>query len=165
MGLVRKGSMPNYWDHEETVKTSFFGTYMECNTFQSIMSNLQDADLTLDLPHNHPHHGPLFKVCPFMDMLQKIFKRCYKPGRYLNFDEGCCLFNGRLKFWCYNLRKPVKFHIKMFEVSDSKTGYVVGFDVYTGKNKTDCYKTAKLWTQNVPLQLRLLLVCCKAVIW
>ena len=31
----------------------------------------------------------------------------------------------------------------MFEVSDSKTGYVVGFDVYTGKNKTDCYKTAK----------------------
>ena len=35
------------------------------------------------------------------------------------------------------------FHIKMFEVSDSKTGYVVGFDVYTGKNKTDCYKTAK----------------------
>ena len=31
----------------------------------------------------------------------------------------------------------------MFEVSDSKTGYVVGFDVYTGKNKTDCYETAK----------------------
>ena len=31
----------------------------------------------------------------------------------------------------------------MFEVSDSKTGYVVVFDVYTGKNKTDCYKTAK----------------------
>ena len=31
----------------------------------------------------------------------------------------------------------------MFEVSDSKTGYVIGFDVYTGKNKTGCYKTAK----------------------
>ena len=30
----------------------------------------------------------------------------------------------------------------MFEVSDSKTGYVIGFDVYTGKNKTNCYKTA-----------------------
>ena len=69
MGLVRKGSMPKYWDHGETVKTSFFGTYMGRNTFQSIMSNLQVADLTLDLPHNHPHHDPLFKVCPFMDML------------------------------------------------------------------------------------------------
>ena len=135
--------MPKYWDHGETVKTSFFGTYMGRNTFQSIMSNLQVADSTLDLPHNHPHHDPLFKVCPFMDMLQKIFKRCYKPGRDLSFDEGCCPFKGRLKFRCYNPRKPAKFHIKMFEVSDSKTGYVVGFDVYTGKNKTDCYKTAK----------------------
>ena len=28
MGLVRKGSMPKYWDHGETVKTSFFGTYV-----------------------------------------------------------------------------------------------------------------------------------------
>ena len=66
--------MPKYWDHGETVKTSFFGTYMGCNTFQSIMSNLQVADLTLDLPRNHPHHDPLFKVRPFMDMLQKNFK-------------------------------------------------------------------------------------------
>ena len=143
MGIVRKGSMPKYWDHGETVKTSFFGTYMGHNTFQSIMSNLQVADLTLDIPHNHPRHDPLFKVCPFMDMLQKIFKRCYKPGRDLSFDEGCCPFKGRLKFWCYNLKKPAKFHIKMFEVSDSKTGYVVGFDVYTGNNKIDSYKTAK----------------------
>ena len=39
MGLVRKGSMPKYWDHGETLKTSFFGTYMGRNTFQSIMSN------------------------------------------------------------------------------------------------------------------------------
>ena len=73
---------------------------------------------------------------------KKKFKRCYKLGRDLSFDEGCCPFKGRLKFWCYNPRKPAKFHIKIFEVSDSKTGYVVGFDVYTGKNKqTD--KTAK----------------------
>ena len=135
--------MPKYWDHGETVKTSFFGTYMGRYTFQSIMSNLQVADSTLDLPRNHPHHDPLFKVRPFMDMLQKNFKRCYKLGRDLSFGEGCCPFKGRLKFWCYNPRKPAKFHIKMFEVSDSKTGYVVGFDVYTGKNKTDCYKTAK----------------------
>ena len=80
MGLVRKGSMPKYWDHGETVKTSFFGTYMGRNTFQSIMSNLQVADLTLDHPRNHPHHDPLFKVCPFMDMLQKIFKCATSQG-------------------------------------------------------------------------------------
>ena len=80
MGLVRKGSMPKYWDHGETVKTSFFGIYMGCNTFQSIMSNLQVADSTLDLPRNHPCHDPLFKECPFMDMLQKILKGATSLG-------------------------------------------------------------------------------------
>ena len=156
MGLVRKGSMPKYWDHGETVKTSFFGTYMGCNTFQSIMSNLQVSDATLDVQHNNPRHDPLFKVHLFMDMLQNNFKRCYKPGRDLSFEEGCCPFKGRLKFRFYNPRKPAKFHIKMFEVSDSKTGYVIGFDVYTGKKKQAVTKQHKLWTQNVQIQLKLL---------
>ena len=35
MGLVCKGSILKYWDHGETVKTAFFGTYMGWNTFQS----------------------------------------------------------------------------------------------------------------------------------
>ena len=73
MGLVRKGSMPKYWDNGETVKTSFFGTYMGHNTFQSIMSNLQVSDATVDVQHNNPRHDPLFKVHPFLDMLQKQF--------------------------------------------------------------------------------------------
>ena len=108
------------------------------NSFQSIMSNLQVPDSTLDLPRNHPHHDPLLKVCPFMDMLQKNFKRCYKPERNLSFDEGCCPFKGRLKFLIFIETCKVSH-----KVSDSKTGYVEGFDVYTGKNKTDSYKTAK----------------------
>ena len=74
MGLVCKGSIPRYWDHGETVKTAFFGTYIGHNTFQSIMSNLQVSDSTLDLPHNHPLHDKLFKVRPFLDMMDKNFK-------------------------------------------------------------------------------------------
>ena len=84
MGLVCKGSMPKYLDHRETVKTAFFGTYMGLNMFQSIMSNLQVSDSTLDLPHNHPLHDPLFKVRQFIDMMDKIFKQSYKYGRDLS---------------------------------------------------------------------------------
>ena len=32
--------------------------------------------------------------------------------------------------------------MKLFEVSDARTGYVVAFDIYTGKNKTRCAKNA-----------------------
>ena len=53
MGLVHKGCLEKYWNHGETVKTSFFGTYMGKNTFQSILSNFQVSDGTLDLPLNH----------------------------------------------------------------------------------------------------------------
>ena len=58
----------------ERLKTAFFGTYMGRNTFQSILSNLQVSDSTLDLPCNHPLHDKLFKVRPFFDMMDKNFK-------------------------------------------------------------------------------------------
>ena len=128
---------------EKLLKLPFFGTYMGRNTFQSIMSNLQVSDSTLDLPHNHPLHDKLFKVRPFLDMMDKNFKRSYKCGRDLSFDEGCCPFKGRLNFKCYNPSKPNKWHIKIFEVSDARNGYVVGFDIYTGKKSTECAKITK----------------------
>ena len=142
MGLVRKGCLEKYWDHGETVKTPFFGTYMGRNTFQAILSNFQVSDGTKDLPRNQPRHDPMFKVRPMLDMMDTHFGQSYKCGRDLSFDEGCCPYKGRVSFWCYNPSKPNKWHLKLFEVSDSRTGYVVAFDIYTGKNKTCCAKNA-----------------------
>ena len=70
------------------------------------------------------------------------FGQSYKCGRDLSFDEGFCPYKGRVSFQCYNPSKPNKWHLKLFEVSDSRTGYVVAFDIYTGKNKTHCAKNA-----------------------
>ena len=103
MGLVHKGFLEKYWDHGETVKTLFFGTYMGRNTFQAILSNLQVLDSTLDLPRNHRMHDPLYKVCPMLDMMDTNFVQSYKCGRDLNFDEGCCPYKGRV---CFLLLQP-----------------------------------------------------------
>ena len=138
MGLVCKGCLEKYWNHGETVKTPFFGTYMGRNTFQAILSNLQVSDSTLDLPCDHICHDPLYKVRPMLDRMDRTFVQSYKSGRDLSFDEGCCPYKGRVIFRCYNPKKPAKWHLKMFEVSDSRTGYVIAFDIYTGKNKTRC---------------------------
>ena len=135
MGLMCKGCLEKYWDHGETVKTPFFGTYMGRNTFQAILLNLQVLDSSLDLPHNHRLHDPLYKVHPMLDMMDQNFIQSYKSGRDLSFDEGCCPYKGRVIFHCYNPAKPVKWHLKLFEVSDARTGYIIAFDVYTGKNK------------------------------
>ena len=117
MGLVWKGNLEKYWNNGEIVKTPFFGTYMGRNTFQSILSNLQVSDKTLDLPRNNPRHDPLFKVRPMIEMMDRTFKQSYKCGRDLSFDEGCCPYKGRVSFRCYNPAKPSKWHLKLFEVS------------------------------------------------
>ena len=144
MGLVRKGCLEKYWDHGEIVKTGFFGTYMGRNTFQTILSNLQVSDGTLDLPRNHRRYDPLFKVRPFIDMIERSFLRSYKCGRDLSFDEGSMAWKGRVSFKCYNPSKPAKWHLKLFEVSDARTGFIIGFEVYTGKKTTQCAVNAEV---------------------
>ena len=158
MGLVRKGCLEKYWDHGETVKMPFFEMYMGRNTFQAILSNLQISDKSLDLPHNNILHDPLFKVRLMMDMMDRNFTNSYKCGRDLSFDEGCCPYKGRVSFQCYNPAKPSKWYLKLFEISDARTGYVIAFDVYTGKNKTRCALNADVWTQIPHKQQKWLLV-------
>ena len=163
LGLVQKGNLEKYWDHGEAVKTPFFGMYIGRNTFQSILSNFQMSNKDLDVPRDHPHHDPLFKVGPMIDMMDRTFVQSYKCDRDLSFNEGCCPYNGKVYFYCYNPSKPSKWHIKLFEVSDARTGYVIGFDVYTGKNKTKCLLNANVLdpdsTQTTKVVVGLLLKC------
>ena len=43
-------------------------------------------------------------------------------------------FHGRVKFWCYNPSKPMKYHIKLFEVNDARTGYCLALTFTQGKS-------------------------------
>ena len=60
-------------------------------------------------------------------------------------DEGCCPYKGQVLFKCYNPSKPSKWHLKIFEVSDAKTGYVVTFEVYCEKNSTRIVRDADVF--------------------
>ena len=180
-GLVKKSNSEKYWSSNNLGQTPFFGKYLSRNAFQKLLSNIHLNDNSKCRPSGHRRHDPLFKVRTFMEMLQRNFKYVYKPNRYLSIDEACCAFKGRLKFkvrlflkllkcliFChkllrntshaskfqvYNPAKPSRFHIKLFQVCESESGYIVGFQVYTGKNSKqlashvldpDCTITTKL---------------------
>ena len=64
--------------------------------------------------------------------MQRNFCTKYWPGKELSLDESMCPFKGRVHFNCYNPKKPNRFHIKLFMVSEPSTGYICGFEVYTG---------------------------------
>ena len=68
--------------------------------------------------------------------MDRNFLHSYKLGRDISVDEGCCPFKGCISFKCYNPSKPVKWHLKLYEVSDARTGYVVAFEIYSGKVRT-----------------------------
>ena len=137
MGLVNKSELEKYWNMNSCTKIPFFGKYMSRNRFQALLWNIHVNDDSQNPPRNQPGHDPLCKIRPFVDMVQRNFLYAYKPSKRLSFDEACCPFKGRVKFRVYNPMKPNRFHIKLFQVSESLSGYILGFHVYTGKDSSD----------------------------
>lgn len=136
MGLVNKSDLEKYWNVNSKTKIPFFGKYMSRNRFQALLWNIHVNDDSHNPPCNEPGHDPLCKIRPFVDMVQRNFLYAYKPSKCLSFDEACCPFKGRVKFRVYNPMKPNRFHIKLFQVSEAESGYILGFHVYTGKDSS-----------------------------
>ena len=53
-------------------------------------------------------------------------------------DEASCKWKGRFSHKVYNPRKPSKFHIKLYQVCEADSGYVISFEVYIGKANSPC---------------------------
>jgi hypothetical protein len=137
MGIVRKPEIESYWSTSEVLETPFFGKYMPRNRFTAILSNFHVADDIDNPPYDRRNpnngHNPLAKLQPFVDLINRKFQAAFRPDRDISIDEGCCPWKGKLRFRQYNPRKPEKFHIKLYQISESKSGYVFGFKIYTGK--------------------------------
>ena len=133
MGLVRKSNISKYWAKNNNQETPFFGKFMSKNTFQLLLANFHLNDNTKEVRRGRAGYDPLFKVRPLVALLEERFRTIYSPKRFLSFDESSMPWKGRFIFKCYNPRKPAKFHIKLFTVSEADTGYVIGFDIYCGK--------------------------------
>ncbi len=131
MGLVRKSNLENFWAKNLIVNTPFFGKYMARNVFQAIHSNLHFVD-----NETADKTDPLYKLRPFVTMCTENFKRVYKCERELSFDESCCPWKGHLAFKVYNKSKANKFHIKIYQISEAKSGFITGFEIYTGRQGT-----------------------------
>lgn len=153
MGVLRKTELESYWSSSGVCKVPFFGKWMSRNRFTSILSNFHITDDSTNPPFGKFGHDALAKLRPFLTMCQENFKFTYKPHRDLSLDESCCPWKGRLRFKVYNPRKPARFHIKLFQICEATSGYIIGFSVYTGKNSCinenvcaddDCTTTTKV---------------------
>ena len=131
IGLVKKNDLEAYWTKEECIQTPFFSKNMSKDRLLAILSNIHLADNSAAIPQGQPGFDKLFKLRPFIKMCRENFMK-YTPERELSFDEGTCPFKGRMHFKVYNPQKPNKFGIKLFELCEAKSGYIVDFDIYQG---------------------------------
>lgn len=68
--------------------------------------------------------------------LEKRFKNVFNPSKNLCIDESLVLWKGSLSFRQYILFKRHKFGIKMFDLCECKTDYILDFIFYTGSHIT-----------------------------
>ena len=72
------------------------------------------------------------KVQGVIDYLQNLFLRYYTPSSQLSADESTVPFKGRIGFAIYNPLKPTHLGVRLVDIADSLTGYILHLIPYYG---------------------------------
>ena len=137
MGLIRKLNVTKYWSWNPIISTPFFRKYMGRIHFEHILSNIHLSDNTI------ASTDPLVKLKPFIDMCERNFLHVYKINKNISVDDASSKWKGWFSHKVYNPRKPLKFHIKLYQVCEADSGCVIAFEVYVGKANSTCIQKSK----------------------
>ena len=133
MGMLRLPQIRDYWATDEVLNTPWFPSIMPRDRFFQIMRFLHLVDSSQQRKKGEEGYDPLFKVRLLIDHLSAVFPCYYQPRRQLAADEMMIGTRCKILFLQYLPKKIVKFGIKVFVNSESKAGYVLTFQIYTGK--------------------------------
>lgn len=89
------------------------------------------------MPPRGPDFDKLFKVRPLIYHLQTMYSSLECPSRHLSIYESMIAFKGRSGMKQYISMKPIKRGFKVWELADSASGYLINFEIYTGKNSNN----------------------------
>lgn len=76
-------------------------------------------------------HDPLYKLRPFLTPLVANFQSAYILHREISVDETMIGFKGRLGFIQHMPKKPTKWGMKAYALSNTRTGYIYSWYLYT----------------------------------
>ena len=130
MMLVKTPTVADYWSTTSILAGKFAAAIMSRNRFQAILSFFHVSDNSSFIRSGQPNHDPLHKVRPFYDHLRSTFSQLCYPERNLSIDEAICPWRGRLNFRVYMKDKPHRWGVKLYEISESSSGYVLDFEIY-----------------------------------
>jgi len=129
MGIVRLPRVHDYWSTSPIFCLPWFPAIMSRDRFFKISRYLHLVDGTKQKKKGES--GLL------IDNTSETFCKYYQPKRELAIDEMIVGTRCRVHFLQYIPKKPTKWGIKIFVNSESLTGYVLTYDVYTGSTSDD----------------------------
>ena len=134
MGIVDLPEISDYWTQEAMLRSLWFPSVMTKKRFKALSRFIHFADNSAALSRDDPLYDRLWKIRPVIESVQKQSQDSYTPGEHVSVDESMIGTKGRLSFLQYMPKKPTKWGIKVWVCSESKTGYIHKFQVYTGKS-------------------------------
>ena len=134
MGIISLPSIRDYWSNEPLMAHPWFGTVMSRNRFQQILRYFHIVDNSIAQDRASPGYDKLWKIRPLIDQINRVSQANFTLGREVSIDESMIGTKARISFLQYLPKKPTKWGVKVWVLSDSKTSYIYNFKIYTGKD-------------------------------
>lgn len=134
MAIHKLPQVKNYWSSDWVLAVPQFRQIFTRDRYWFLFSNIHLVDNANALPRDDPQHDRLFKVRPLIKRLNETFSEHYSPSQNLSVDESMVRFKGRSTLKQYLPMKPIKRGFKVWCLSCSCCGYLLQFQVYTGKD-------------------------------
>ncbi|XP_063219241.1 piggyBac transposable element-derived protein 4-like [Bacillus rossius redtenbacheri] len=134
MGLIILPQVDQYCSSDPALGQPTISQVMTCKRFKKITETIHINDNQTILPRDHPNNDKLHKVRPLITNLNNTIAEAYTASSVLAVDESMIPFKGRSSLKQYMPMKPVKRGYKVWCLADSRNGYVLKFEIYTGKS-------------------------------
>lgn len=135
MGIHQLPHLANYWSSDPILRVEAVSKIMTLKRFKKITENIHLNDNLSAIPKSVPGYDKLHKIRPLIDHLNQRFTSVYNHSNRLSVDEAMIPFKGRTSIKQYMPMKPVKRGYKVWCLADSKSGYLMNFYLYCGKNE------------------------------
>ncbi|XP_045474894.1 piggyBac transposable element-derived protein 4-like [Harmonia axyridis] len=137
MGLHKLPGMRMYWSYDQNYRVERVANIMSLKRFLAILRHIHLNDNEKCPKKGTSNFDKLYKLRPLIEHLNEKFRDLFSPSRELSIDESMVGFKGRSGLKQYMPMKPVKRGFKIWVMTCARTGYMLSFKVYEGKDSSN----------------------------
>lgn len=142
MGIDVKPEIKDYFSNNSLLRQNIYRSIFTRHRFLQIYYGLQIP--SIDNVSNTRIEKEAYRSLEFIQNLCIKFKKYYCPGPNIVVDESTVPFKGFNIYKVYTKNKPTKFGIRIYNLSESRTGYSLSMIPYFGKLTQEYLKFPEL---------------------